>query len=145
MYKTIVVGTDGSDTASQAVETAAHLAREGHSKLHIVTAFSDSISGMAAASGFYLADSGFGRQAHQEAAGQVAGEARARFAAGVETEVHAVNRSPVDAIVDTAESVDADLIVVGSKGMTGARRVLGSVPNSVAHSAPCAVLIVKTA
>ena len=49
-----------------------------------------------------------------------------------------------DAILDTAESIGADLIVVGSKGMRGARRVLGSVPNSVAHGAGCAVLIVKT-
>ena len=46
-------------------------------------------------------------------------------------------------IADAAE-VEADLIVVGNKGMTGVRRVLGSVPNSVAHSAPCSVLIAFT-
>jgi nucleotide-binding universal stress UspA family protein len=63
---------------------------------------------------------------------------------GVETQIHAVADSAPDAILDTAQSVGADLIVVGSKGMQGARRVLGSVPNSVAHGANCAVLIVKT-
>ena len=57
---------------------------------------------------------------------------------------HAVADSPADAILDTAKAVGADLILVGSKGMRGARRVLGSVPNSVAHGAECAVLIVKT-
>jgi nucleotide-binding universal stress UspA family protein len=145
MYKTIVVGTDGSATASQAVEAAAQLAREGGAKLHVVTAYSDSVPGMASASGFDMADSGMGRQVHHEAATNVAQEAREQHCAGVETEVHSVNRGAADAIIDVAESVDADLIVVGSKGMTGARRVLGSVPNSVAHSAPCAVLVVKTA
>lgn len=60
------------------------------------------------------------------------------------TAAHAAAGSAVDAIVDTAASVGADLVVVGSKGMRGARRVLGSVPNSVAHRARCAVLIVKT-
>jgi nucleotide-binding universal stress UspA family protein len=43
-----------------------------------------------------------------------------------------------------ATQVKADVIVVGNKGMTGLRRVLGSVPNSVAHQAPCAVLIAFT-
>jgi nucleotide-binding universal stress UspA family protein len=55
-----------------------------------------------------------------------------------------VGDSPPDAILEVAQSVTADLVVVGSKGMQGARRVLGSVPNSVAHGANCAVLIVKT-
>ena len=48
---------------------------------------------------------------------------------------------PADAVVAVADKVDADLIVVGNKGMKGARRVLGSVPNSIAHGAPCSVLI----
>jgi nucleotide-binding universal stress UspA family protein len=145
MFKTIVVGTDGSPTASQAVQAAARMARDAGARLHVVTAFSGMVPGMAAASGFALADTGLGLQVQQEAASHVADEAREQFCAGVETEVHTVGRSAADAIVDVAEAVDADLIVVGSKGMTGARRVLGSVPNSVAHSAPCAVLVVKTA
>ena len=52
--------------------------------------------------------------------------------------------APADAICEVATRVDADLIVVGNKGMRGVRRVLGSVPNSVAHQAPCAVLIAFT-
>jgi nucleotide-binding universal stress UspA family protein len=57
---------------------------------------------------------------------------------------HVVAGPIANAIVGTAEAVGADMIVVGNKGMRGARRVLGSVPNSVAHTASCAVLIVKT-
>ena len=53
------------------------------------------------------------------------------------------DRSP-DRIVSVAEEQQVELIVVGNKGMKGAKRILGSVPNAVAHSAPCAVLIVST-
>jgi nucleotide-binding universal stress UspA family protein len=50
-----------------------------------------------------------------------------------------------DAILDVAEEQRTDLIVVGNKGMTGAKRfLLGSVPNKVSHHAPCSVLIVRT-
>ena len=52
---------------------------------------------------------------------------------------------PADAILDVAEERGADLIVVGNKGMTGAKRfLLGSVPNKVSHHAPCSVLIIRT-
>ena len=64
--------------------------------------------------------------------------------ADVEVEVHPAVGAPATAIVEVATRVGADLIVVGNKGMRGTRRVLGSVPNSVAHHAPCAVLIVDT-
>jgi nucleotide-binding universal stress UspA family protein len=64
--------------------------------------------------------------------------------AGIEVTEHQVAGSAADALCDVAANVNADLIVVGSRGMTGARRVLGSVPNSVAHNATCSVLIVQT-
>jgi nucleotide-binding universal stress UspA family protein len=52
---------------------------------------------------------------------------------------------PADAILDVAEETGADLIIVGNKGMTGAKRfLLGSVPNKVSHHAPCGVMIVRT-
>jgi nucleotide-binding universal stress UspA family protein len=64
---------------------------------------------------------------------------------GVKIQNHAVVGSPADVVIGVAEEVGADLIVVGSKGMRGARRVIGSVPNSIAHGGPCHVLIAKTA
>jgi nucleotide-binding universal stress UspA family protein len=65
--------------------------------------------------------------------------------AGVEVQTHPVEGDPADAILNVAEEVKADLIVVGNKGMTGARRyLLGSVPNNVSHHAPCSVLIART-
>ena len=64
--------------------------------------------------------------------------------AGVEVETFAREGDPADAILDVAEERNADLIVVGNKGMTGAKRfLLGSVPNKVSHHAPCCVLIIR--
>ena len=65
--------------------------------------------------------------------------------AGVTVNVYPRQGDPADAILDVAEEREADLIVVGNKGMTGAKRfLLGSVPNKVSHHAPCSVLIIRT-
>ena len=65
--------------------------------------------------------------------------------ASVGVEVYPREGDPADAILDVAEEQEADLIVVGNKGMTGARRfLLGSVPNKISHHAPCSVLIIRT-
>jgi nucleotide-binding universal stress UspA family protein len=90
-----------------------------------------------------MAESG-GSGLHSDAAKQCAEKAVSTWAEGMTAEAHAVPGQAADAILEAAQTIGADLIVVGSKGMTGARRVLGSVPNSVAHGASCAVLIVKT-
>jgi len=63
----------------------------------------------------------------------------------MKVESHPTSGDPCDALIAVAQDVDADLIVVGSRGMTGVKRfVLGSVPNKIAHHAPCSVLIVDT-
>ena len=144
MFKSIVVGTDGSATADKAVEVAAGLAREWGSVLHIVVAFRSDISGMAAASGAAMVDGGAMQGIRRESATQIGAKATETWGQGIEVQTHPVADAAPDAILETAQSVNADLIVVGSRGMRGARRVLGSVPNSVAHGAPCACLIVKT-
>jgi len=65
-------------------------------------------------------------------------------AAGVRVETHALIGAPAHMLVELAEKLHADVIVVGNRGMVGSRRFLGSVPNAVAHHAPCSVLIVET-
>jgi nucleotide-binding universal stress UspA family protein len=75
----------------------------------------------------------------------LAGAAEDARAAGIEAATYPREGDPADAILDVAEELGADLIVVGNKGMTGAKRfLLGSVPNRVSHHAPCSVLIVRT-
>jgi nucleotide-binding universal stress UspA family protein len=146
MYKVLVVGTDGSDTADRAVEAAAEIARSWGSELHIVTAVRAprSTSASASATGAPLVDSGVGAALLEEAAKSVGEDALRKYGDGLAVEAHAAAGNADDVILSTALEVGADLIVVGSKGMRGARRYLGSVPNSVAHGAHCAVLVVKT-
>jgi nucleotide-binding universal stress UspA family protein len=73
------------------------------------------------------------------------GAAAAARKEGIEVQTHPVEGDPAEGILNVAEETNADLIVVGNKGMTGARRfLLGSVPNNVSHHAPCSVIIVRT-
>jgi nucleotide-binding universal stress UspA family protein len=140
MYKTIVVGTDGSETAMIAVERAGALARLTGARLHVVSSYHPArpqLAGRAPAGEFTIAP--------DFKADAVLGDAAGRLRAdGVEVEEHGPKGDPADALVDIARREGADLIVLGSLGMQGARRVLGSVPNKVSHNAPCDVLIVQT-
>jgi len=99
---------------------------------------------MSSGTGAPLVDSGAGQVLAEEAGKAVGQKALEQFGNDLKVEAHAAQGNPDDVILNTAVEVGADLIVVGSKGMRGARRYLGSVPNSVAHGAHCAVLVVKT-
>jgi nucleotide-binding universal stress UspA family protein len=142
MFSTIVVGTDGSDTASAAVEMAVQVARQNGAKLHLVSAFR-SPSGVAGG-GVSVGDSG-GGEAYLKLAAEKMLDEVAGGVDGLEVEIHSGAGAPATVIVRVADEVGADLIIVGSKGMQGKRRIIGSVPNSVAHNAGCHVLIAKTA
>ncbi len=139
MYKNVLVGADSSATALRAVEAAVDLSRTFGAKLHIVTAYKpESVTIPDLPPEF-----AYSRTTHP--ADSLLEQLRAVAAkANVETEVHAATGEPAEAIVRVATRVGADLIIVGNKGMRGARRVLGSVPNSIAHHAQCSVLIVDT-
>ena len=144
-YRSIVVGTDGSPTSKEAVRQAAALAAAAGGRLHLVYAFKE--SGMPAAAA--MAAGGMTPPMAYEdfrvEADQVLHHASAAIDdVNVEVEHHARPGPAAGVILEVAEDVKADLIVVGNRGMSGARRVLGSVPNRVAHSAPCSVLIVDT-
>jgi nucleotide-binding universal stress UspA family protein len=142
----IVVGTDVSDSAMKAVGKAAELARQTDGRLAIVSAYKP-VSGVKISG---TAGAGSEAQAWTEGLSEAAVEAVLRDAAqmakseGVEVEVHPRKGDPADALLAVAKDNDADLIVVGNRGMTGARRVLGSVPNKVTHHADCNVMVVKT-
>ncbi|HXR29003.1 MAG TPA: universal stress protein [Solirubrobacteraceae bacterium] len=146
MFKSIVVGTDGSDTATQAVRQAVDLARSVGAKLEIVSAYEPvpaqrlNQERMQAPEDLQWAISP--REdvdSTLEAAAQMAAEA------GVEANVYPRQGDPADAVLDVAEEREADLVIVGNKGMTGAKRfLLGSVPNKISHHAPCSVLIIRT-
>ena len=144
MYSTIVVATDGSDTAAGAVSAAAELARTCGASVHLVKAFQTSVTDCCRADRHGRRSGprhGGGGPSGRPAASEVLTDA-ARVFEGLRVQWHTGKGATGDVIVALAEQVGADLIVVGSKGMQ--RRILGSIPNTVAHNAPCAVLIVKT-
>jgi len=150
MFASIVVGTDGSVRAARAVEQASALAKVCGATLHVVNAYKgiDSAIATAMAAGSLVATPpAFERESNEEAdAAQQALESGVEpiRADGITVEAHAITGSPASVILDLAEKVEADLIVVGNRGMTGGKRILGSVPNTLAHHATCAVLIVQT-
>lgn len=152
MYKSIVVGTDFSKTAAQAVDQAAEIAKAFGATLHIVTAFKPAMTTSIAASSLEAMAAG-GAEFLQEADSKIADEVDATLSQmakklssnGVTVKTHGCAGDAADALVDVAESAKADLIVVGNRGMGGVKRfVLGSVPNKISHHAPCSVLIVHT-
>jgi nucleotide-binding universal stress UspA family protein len=149
MYKNIVVGTDGSDTAKIAVQHALELARLGGATLHIVHAYQDVSLGMAAlsaGSGGPVVDLDRLNVGLADHGTEVLDEASAQCAAvGVKAETHLVRSDPADALLGVATNVGADLLVVGNRGMSGVKRLLlGSVPNRISHHTPCSLLIVHT-
>ncbi len=139
MFKNVLVGADSSATALRAVEAAVELAAALGAKLHIVTAY----KAVTVSLPEMPPDIFYSTQV--DAADALLMELTSvAKKANVEAEIHAATGEPAAAIVNVATRLGVDLIVVGNKGMRGKRRVLGSVPNSVAHHAPCAVLIVDT-
>ncbi len=134
MFENIVVGADGTATAQKAVEAAADIARLHGAKLHIVSASTVEQRPSRSATGGYV-DPAHPAQSLLESLALIGKER------GVDPIMHPASGAPADAVVAVADEVEADLIVVGNRGMKGARRVLGSVPNSVAHGASCSVLI----
>ena len=133
--ESIVVGTDGTETAERAVDRAGAIARAFGATVHVVSAYSDDRTPLV----------GAGRQGDRVHAQQHVDRAQERLAEqGVESEVHLTNREPGRALVAIADEQHAQMIVVGNRGMSGVKRALGSVPNYVSHHADCDVVIVRT-
>jgi nucleotide-binding universal stress UspA family protein len=146
MYDSIVVGTDGSDTAKEAVRQAAELAKAVGAKLHLVSAYEPVPEGRLRQERQQVPDDmQWMVNPKEDVEGTLKDAAEQIEKDGVDVATYAREGDPADAILDVAEEEKADLIVVGNKGMTGARRfLLGSVPNKVSHHAPSSVMIIRT-
>ena len=146
LFSRIVVGTDGSDSAREAMRQAASLAQLTGASLDVVSAYEPVPSSrVSAEQGGAPADVQHEFGPREDVNFALDGAAGIARDFDVEIKSHPRDGDPADAILQVAEEVDADLIVVGNKGMTGARRfLLGSVPNKVSHHAPCSVIIVRT-
>jgi nucleotide-binding universal stress UspA family protein len=146
MFRSIVVGTDGSDTAAQAVRQSIELARSVGARIDLVSAYEPVTDPRLHAETTNVPeDLQWMINPREDVEATLERAARAVRDAGVAVEVFARQGDPADAILDVAEERGSDLIVIGNKGMTGAKRfLLGSVPNKVSHHAPCSVLIIRT-
>jgi nucleotide-binding universal stress UspA family protein len=146
MFKSIVLGTDGSETATQAVREAVGLASAIGAKIQLVSAY-EPVSQQRLKEERRNApeDLQWAIGPREEVDATLEAAAKLAREESVPVELYARQGDPADAILDVAEEQGADLIVVGNKGMTGAKRfLLGSVPNKVSHHAPCSVLIIRT-
>ena len=146
MFSSIVVGTDGSETAGKAVLQATELARQVGASVSLVSAY-EPVSGnrLREEKREVPKDLEWMVNPREDVEATLEEAAEEAKDAGLEVETHARQGDPADAILDVAEETNADLIVVGNKGMTGTKRfLLGSVPNKVSHHAPCSVLIIRT-
>jgi nucleotide-binding universal stress UspA family protein len=140
----IVVGTDGSETAALAVLKAGEIAKALGEPVHLVSAYEPVQSRAARGAGSAAAELAVRSDTAVESLlAEAVGALRTMGVTVAQT--YSRRGDPADVILDVAEEQQAEMIVVGNKGMSGARRfLLGSVPNKVSHHAPCSVLIVRT-
>ena len=138
MLSTIAVGTDGSDSAKEAVAEAIELAKRYDAELVLISAFQD--SGTAPKDEPDELQWAYSTSAQlQEVLSRLENDLKAE---GLACRTLFDEGDPADVLVRLAEECKADVLVIGNKGIH--RRVLGSVPNSVAQKAPCSVFVVKT-
>jgi nucleotide-binding universal stress UspA family protein len=142
MYQRIVVGTDGSDTADRAVHHGFHLAKVTGGTVHLATAWQPmpalALTGQISPAAAMAPDDGaWVEQLHRQLAEEAA-------SMGVTTQSHSLQGPAAQSLLDLVTQLDADLVIVGNAGMHGLRGHLASVPNTIAHKAPCAVLLVPT-
>lgn len=139
MFQVVVVGADRSATSKRAVDAAAQSAALDGGTLHIVTVYGPTDYSTA---GLPVAFKTLSRDGEIDALLQVHTLAAAKH--GAQVTAYARTGDPAEAIVRLADELDDNLIVVGNRSMRGVRRVLGSVPNSVAHQANCSVAVINT-
>jgi nucleotide-binding universal stress UspA family protein len=143
VFRTIVVGTDGSKPAYRAVRKASELARLCSARLHLVTAYRPATDmALIGPMGAMLSDLPEPVPADVEA--MLDGLKKEISAEGLDVTVHAVPGRAADAILDIAEAEHADVIVVGNRGVQGSRRSLGSVPLNILQHAHCTVIVFPT-
>lgn len=150
MFERIVVGVNQASTAALAAERALELGELTGGEVHLVCALgpaprgeplSSMVPGAALVGGTPSADGPGQSDARTHAETFLT---RLTRSSPAHARNHVLPGEPAEVILQVAAEVDADLIVVGSKGMHGARRVLGSVPNTISHQAACSVLIIQT-
>jgi nucleotide-binding universal stress UspA family protein len=143
MVRTVAVGTDGSGTADKAVEFAIDMAARYEARIVFISAYVPVRESRLQRERADAPDDLEWTINPAEDVDATLRECEERAdEKGLRWASEAREGDPAKILVQLAESNDADILVIGNKGMQ--RKVLGSVPNSVSHNAPCSVMIVKT-
>jgi nucleotide-binding universal stress UspA family protein len=143
MISSVAVGTDGSETASIAVDFAIDLAQKYDARLIAISSYKPvSESRLKSEQKDAPDEIQWSINPTEDVDAILAAVEEKAQEAGLAVTTVAGDGDPADVLVDHAEEQGADILVVGNKGMQ--RRILGSVPNSVAHKATCTVVVVKT-
>lgn len=145
-YTKVVVGTDGSESSYRAVDRAARLAADAGATLVIACAYVPADPRSVSQAADQLGDDAYQIRGDNPAEDIVRGaRERAPVAGATQLETRTVRGAPVESLIKLADEVDADLLVVGNKGLNSLTgRLLGSVPADAARRATCDVLIVHT-
>jgi nucleotide-binding universal stress UspA family protein len=134
-----VIGIDGSETAARAATRAGELAATTNARIHVVCAYSGG-----SATTLIVGQDSFTFSKLSEAEQTAEQQAATYRAAGLKATSAVGEGKPAAVILEQADLVGADLIVIGNLRMQGPKRVLGAVANDILHHAPCDVLLVKT-
>ncbi len=140
MISTVAVGTDGSATAAEAVNEAAEIAKRFDAKLVLLSAFQD--GKVPPPSGDPDVELQWATNPAAQVRAILERSERELSGSGIACETLIDEGDPAEVLVKLAAECDADLLVIGNRGMK--RRVLGSVPNTVTHNAECSVMVIKT-
>lgn len=142
MYSRVAVATDGSETASKAVSVAVDLAARYEAELLVFTAYEPEARQPLLENKELAEDRDWEPSVHEQVDATFAKAAEVADARGIEPKTVARMGEPAEVMCALAAEFHADLLVIGNKGMN--RRILGSVPNSILHRAPCTVVLAKT-
>ena len=140
--QTILVPVDFSSHSEIAVDYAVTIAKQFGAKLHLLHCYQINLGSISPYGPVMPENLG---DEIRKAAEQKLGEWRAKLVQqGMQTEQHLSPLFPPEGIAESAAEVGADLIVMGTRGLTGFKHVLlGSVAERTVRTAPCPVLTVK--
>jgi universal stress protein A len=141
-FQSLLVPIDFSDHSRAALELAIDLARETGGRIHLLHAYEVPL-GTIPPYGVAVPEALLS-QVRDAAARRIEKAAKKVRDAQIECETHLLHASPAEAIVEAARTLQADLVVISTRGLTGLKHVLlGSVAERTVRTAPCPVLTVR--
>jgi nucleotide-binding universal stress UspA family protein len=143
-YKTILVPVDGSKTSERAIDAARELAANGAEVIVLSVAVERDVMPSELMATGHISNKDIQDDRRQQAAGIAQKAAKALHDTGVSAKDEVATGDPAHCIIERSRELDAPLVVIGRRGLTGFRElIMGSVSNKVVHYAACSVLVIN--